>query len=382
MQSISIILETLEKTLMKKRILSLLLAAYLILNIILPAAAANSLGGSCGKNLLWNLKNGTLTISGTGDMYEPEMALEEIPWYLNRELITTAIIETGVNSICIQAFDGCDKLVSIFIPSTITRIGSSAFSGCDNLRDVYYSGNESQWNSLLKDGEIKLPTGAAIHFENSSFLDVPFNSWYAEPVAWAVAQGITTGTSSSTFSPNDTCTNAQVITFIWRACGEPEPIIDNPFNDVSEDEYYYKAALWAYANEMVTDSSFQANKRCTRSMAVTYLWRVEGSPEVTSNFRFTDVSASADYAQAVAWAVESAITDGTGTSTFSPATTCTRAHIITFLYRDFVGSGSANLEPGLDMELIASPEPDSSSEEIPISNSDVDLGNDYLEIMP
>lgn len=354
----------------------------MILNIILPAAAANSLGGSCGKNLLWNLKNGTLTISGTGDMYEPEMALEEIPWYLNRELITTAIIETGVNSICIQAFDGCDKLVSIFIPSTITRIGSSAFSGCDNLRDVYYSGNESQWNSLLKDGEIKLPTGAAIHFENSSFLDVPFNSWYAEPVAWAVAQGITTGTSSSTFSPNDTCTNAQVITFIWRACGEPEPIIDNPFNDVSEDEYYYKAALWAYANEMVTDSSFQANKPCTRSMAVTYLWRVEGSPEVTSNFRFTDVSASADYAQAVAWAVESEITNGTGTSAFSPATTCTRAHIITFLYRDFVGSGSANLEPGLDMELIASPEPDSSSEEIPISNSDVDLGNDYLEIMP
>lgn len=382
MQSISITLETFEETLMKKRILSLLLAAYLIINIILPATAANNLGGSCGRNLKWNLKNGTMTISGTGDMYEPEMALEEIPWYLNRELITTVIIEAGVNSICIQAFDGCDKLVSIFIPSTITRIGSSAFSGCDNLRDVYYSGNESQWNSLLKDGEIKLPTGAAIHFENSSFLDVPFNSWYAEPVAWAVAQGITTGTSSSTFSPNDTCTNAQVITFIWRACGEPEPIIDNPFNDVSEDEYYYKAALWAYANEMVTDSSFQANKPCTRSMAVTYLWRVEGSPEVTSNFRFTDVSASADYAQAVAWAVESEITNGTGTSAFSPATTCTRAHIITFLYRDFVGSGSANLEPGLDMELIASPEPDSSSEEIPISNSDVDLGNDYLEIMP
>jgi len=381
-QSISITLETFEETLMKKRILSLLLAAYLIINIILPATAANNLGGSCGRNLKWNLKNGTMTISGTGDMYEPEMALEEIPWYLNRELITTAIIETGVNSICIQAFDGCDKLVSIFIPSTITRIGSSAFSGCDNLRDVYYADNESQWNSLLKDGEIKLPTGAAIHFENSSFLDVPFNSWYAEPVAWAVAQGITTGTSSSTFSPNDTCTNAQVITFIWRACGEPEPIIDNPFNDVSEDEYYYKAALWAYANEMVTDSSFQANKPCTRSMAVTYLWRVEGSPEVTSNFRFTDVSASADYAQAVAWAVESEITNGTGTSAFSPATTCTRAHIITFLYRDFVGSGSANLEPGLDMELIASPEPDSSSEEIPISNSDVDLGNDYLEIMP
>ena len=99
MQSISITLETFEETLMKKRILSLLLAAYLIINIILPATAANNLGGSCGRNLKWNLKNGTMTISGTGDMYEPEMALEEIPWYLNRELITTVIIEAGVNSI-------------------------------------------------------------------------------------------------------------------------------------------------------------------------------------------------------------------------------------------------------------------------------------------
>lgn len=379
MQSISITLETFEETLMKKRILSLLLAAYLIINIILPATAANNLGGSCGRNLKWNLKNGTMTISGTGDMYEPEMALEEIPWYLNRELITTAIIETGVNSICIQAFDGCDKLVSIFIPSTITRIGSSAFSGCDNLRDVYYSGNESQWNSLLKQGEIELPAGVAIHFKNSGFLDVPADGWYAEPVSWAVAQGITTGTSSTTFSPNETCTNAQVITFIWRACGEPEPIIDNPFDDISEDKYYYEAALWAYANEMVTDSSFQASKPCTRSMAMTYLWKEAGSPGVVLDSQFTDINDNDDCALAVAWALEAEITDGTSDSTFSPATTCTRAHIITFLYRTFGEHDETESAPEITSDFLPI-DVISGDISIPESNSDVDPDTDYLEI--
>ena len=235
---------------------------------------------------------------------------------------------------------------------------------------------------LIALAHLTVPVSAT---ENSNkFTDVPSDSWYAEPIAWAVDQGITTGTSSTTFSPNDTCTNAQVITFIWRACGEPEPDIDNPFVDVSADKYYYKAALWAYVNEMVTDSSFQANKPCTRSMAVTYLWKVEGSPEVTSNSRFTDVDAHASYAHAVAWAVETGITDGTGIATFSPSNTCTRAHIVTFLYRDFVGIGGADLAPGLDMELITPPAPDSSSEELPISTSDseFDSGNSYLEIIP
>lgn len=380
MQSISITLETFEETLMKKRILSLLLAAYLIINIILPATAANNLGGSCGRNLKWNLKNGTLTISGTGDMYEPEMALEEIPWYLNRELITTVIIEAGVNSICIQAFDGCDKLVSIFIPSTITRIGSSAFSRCDNLRDVYYADNESQWNSLLKQGEIELPAGVAIHFKNSGFLDVPADGWYAEPVSWAVAQGITTGTSSTTFSPNETCTNAQVITFIWRACGEPEPIIDNPFDDISEDKYYYKAALWAYANEMVTDSSFQASKPCTRSMAMTYLWKEAGSPGVVLDSQFTDINDNDDCALAVAWALEAEITDGTSDSTFSPATTCTRAHIITFLYRTFGEHDETESAPEITSDFLPI-DVISGDISIPESNSDVDPDTDYLEII-
>lgn len=206
-------------------------------------------------------------------------------------------------------------------------------------------------------------TGSAIAVEhNSRFTDVSPDSWYADPVTWAVAQGITTGTSSTTFSPDDICTNAQVITFIWRACGEPEPIIDNPFNDVSEDEYYYKAALWAYANEMVIDSSFQANTLCTRSMAMTYLWREAGNPGVPLTSVFSDVNANTDLAQSVAWAVEAGITDGTSDSTFSPETTCTRAHIITFLYRDLAESTTTDRD--LKLEIVANPESDSDYLEI------------------
>lgn len=167
-----------------------------------------------------------------------------------------------------------------------------------------------------------------------TFTDVPPESWYTEPVVWAIEQGITNGTSATTFSPNDTCSNAQVLTFLWRACESPKPTISNPFSDVSERDYYYQAALWAYENEMVEGDIFQPDKPCSRSMAVTYLWREAGSPRTSSEHDFTDVGSDADYVHAVVWAVEMGVTNGTTETTFSPNTTCTRAQIITFLWRD------------------------------------------------
>lgn len=166
----------------------------------------------------------------------------------------------------------------------------------------------------------------------SDFTDVPAGSWYADPVAWAISRGITNGTSSSTFSPEATCTNAQVLTFLWRACGSIDPTITNPFRDISESDYFYKPALWAYEKDMVDGDYFQPNKPCSRSMAVTYLWKEAGSPETLPNLKFTDVSA--DNAQAVSWAVDMGITLGTSTSKFSPESICNRAQIITFLYRE------------------------------------------------
>ena len=168
-----------------------------------------------------------------------------------------------------------------------------------------------------------------------AFTDVPASKYYAEPVAWAVDNGIAYGTSSTQFSPNQNCTNAQILTFLWRAYGEPEPSVSNPFTN-SINEAYVKAARWAYEKGMVPGGTFDAKRPCSRAMAVTYMWQAAGSPTSTALSTFTDVPPSASYAQAVAWAVTNGITSGTSSGQFSPDATCTRAQIVTFLWRNLV----------------------------------------------
>lgn len=174
------------------------------------------------------------------------------------------------------------------------------------------------------------------------FYDVPDDAYYAEAVAWAVDRGIVNGTSNTEFSPKQTCTQAQILTFLWRSENEPEPTISNPFTDILPEKYYYKAAIWAYEKGMVAGSLFEPNTPCTRSMTATYLWNLAGSPAV-SNDVFSDVPASAYYAQAVAWAVEKGITSGTTATTFSPNSVCTRGQIVTFLHRYRMVSSGTNI---------------------------------------
>ena len=159
------------------------------------------------------------------------------------------------------------------------------------------------------------------------FTDVKTGDYFADPVLWAVEKKITAGTSATTFAPNATCTQSQILTFLWRAKGEPKPT-----GTVSGTQYYATAAQWA--KEQGLTDNFSAEADCTRAMVVTYLWKLAGSPK-TGTSNFTDVSANADYAQAVAWAVEQGITSGTGNGRFSPNSTCTRGQIVTFLYRAF-----------------------------------------------
>lgn len=167
---------------------------------------------------------------------------------------------------------------------------------------------------------------------SSSFTDVAVNAWYAEPVTWAVEKGITTGTTDTTFSPNSTCTTAQILTFLWRAQGSPAPAGGNPFTDVAVNAWYADAAVWAYENGLVIGDTFNGSAPCTRSATVTYLWTLAGKP-FTGSTAFTDVAENAAYAQAVAWAVEEEITSGVTDTTFAPDSTCTRGQIVTFLYR-------------------------------------------------
>lgn len=175
--------------------------------------------------------------------------------------------------------------------------------------------------------------------ETLPFADVPTGAYYYDAVAWAVENGVTGGTSATTFSPDNACTRAQMMTFLWRAAGSPEPESNvNPFADVSSSAYYYKAVLWAVENGITSGTSattFSPDATVTRGQTVTFLWRNAGSP-AASGGSFADVASDAYYAPAVAWAAREGITGGTSATTFSPDNACTRAQIVTFLWRDLI----------------------------------------------
>ena len=169
------------------------------------------------------------------------------------------------------------------------------------------------------------------------FTDVPAGSYYEDAVIWAVDKGITTGTSATTFNPNGICTRAQAVTFLWRAAGSPAAKSSAmPFADVKAGSYYETAVLWAVENGITkgtSDTMFSPDATCTRAQIVTFLWRSQKSPAAGTVNPFADVKADAYYADAVLWAVKEDITKGTTNTTFSPDADCTRAQIVTFLWR-------------------------------------------------
>ncbi|MBC5734465.1 S-layer homology domain-containing protein [Lawsonibacter hominis] len=174
------------------------------------------------------------------------------------------------------------------------------------------------------------PTG------KNPFIDVPAGSYYEDAVVWAVEKGITSGTSAVTFDPNGICTRAQAVTFLWRAAGSPAPKSMNSFADVPADAYYAKAVAWAVENGITSGTGggkFSPDATCTRAQIVTFLYRAAGSPAVSGGSVFSDVKAGAYYADAVTWAANKGITGGIGNGLFGSDNNCTRAQVVTFLYR-------------------------------------------------
>ena len=171
----------------------------------------------------------------------------------------------------------------------------------------------------------------------NEFIDVPSGSYFYEAVMWAVENGVTTGVSASRFDPDGICTRAQAVTFLWRAAGSPKPETRTmPFTDVPVGSYYYDAVLWAVENGITKGTSetmFSPDATCSRAQIVTFLWRSQKSPAAGTANPFTDVKASAYYADAVLWAVKEDVTKGTTNTMFSPDANCTRAQIVTFIWR-------------------------------------------------
>lgn len=170
-----------------------------------------------------------------------------------------------------------------------------------------------------------------------NFTDVMSGAYYYDAVQWAVAQGITNGTGANGFSPDAPCTRGQIVTFLWRAAGSTISYGDINFADVQPTDYYFNAVRWAVEQGITNGTganTFDPNAACTRAQAVTFLYRYANSPAASGVNVFADVPADAYYADAVRWAVANQITNGTGAASFSPDGICTRGHIVTFLYRD------------------------------------------------
>ena len=171
------------------------------------------------------------------------------------------------------------------------------------------------------------------------FYDVPNDAFFYEAVNWAVKSGVTNGLSDTMFGPYESCTRAQIVTFLWRAAGSHEPKTASSFTDVPASAYYAKAVAWAIENGItngMTETTFAPNATCTRGQIVTFLYRaLKGTASGSTNF--TDVKSDAFYTDAINWAVANNVTNGTSNTTFSPNADCTRAEIVTFLYRAYQG---------------------------------------------
>ena len=293
------------------------------------------------------------SFSGILNVYKDEDGKTHV-LYMGSRLYT---IPDGVVSVSSHAFGGALALKEVAIPESVTEIKKNAFWSCNKLTDVYYAGTQAQWdeieiqtgnssilNATLHLGDDPAPTPSpaptAQPAANAPFRDVEKGAYYYDPVLWAVKHVpvITNGTSADTFSPEEACTRAQMVTFLWRAAGRPDPkLTKNPFTDVKSSDYFYEAVLWAVENEITAGTSattFSPNATVTRDQTVTFLWRMEGKPAANTENPFKDVAAGKYYTDAVLWAVENEITAGTSKDTFSPANPCTRAQIVTFLYRD------------------------------------------------
>lgn len=223
------------------------------------------------------------------------------------------------------------------LPDTTTVVANRAYTWIFTPDDT--TNYESISGEIVLYNFVDTPYFPAIIGDSSkfNFHDVSRFDYFYDAVKWAVDHDITSGTGRFTFSPNAACTRAQTVTFLWRAAGSPRPVSAvNPFTDVHYGDYFYQAVLWAVENGITVGTSattFSPDATVTRAQVVTLLWRANGQP-AARNSGFTDVSADAYYAKAVAWAVENGITTGTGFGIFSPDAACTRAQIVTFLYRN------------------------------------------------
>ncbi len=247
---------------------------------------------------------------------------------------------------CAKLFSDAEGTAEIEAPEVIPALGHDWDEGVVTKEPTLISEGEKLFTCKNDPSHTRTEVIAKLHdcdggdncpSKDYTDVDRSATSWSHAAIDWAVLNEITNGTTKTTFSPNKTCTRAEAVTFLWRAAGCPDvEDVDNPFTDVTLDSWYAKAVLWA-VDEGITngtsDTTFSPDDTCSRGQIVTFLWRMQGEPEAKEASSFSDVSAKDYYAPAVDWAVEEGITNGVSANLFAPKDDCTRAHIVTFLFR-------------------------------------------------
>ena len=269
-----------------------------------------------------------------GDYTEPYFVMGSYGTYMEVKTATDLYYD-------ITEVKGCDAII-IYNPNNPQGGPTHSILSVTNLKLTHAQNPETggtvQPTVSRKTAELAL--NSLMPAPVNPFADVHEGDYYYDPILWAVRKGITNGVDASHFNPAAACNRAQVVTFLWRAAGCPEPNASkHPFVDVEADSFYYKAVLWAVEKGItngVDATHFDPNGKCNRAQIVTFLWRAKGcpEPEITSH-PFADVEDGSFYHKATLWAVENGITNGMTATSFAPTLTCTRGQVVTFLYRAY-----------------------------------------------
>ena len=303
-----------------------------------------------GKDGTWTFSGWTATAEGTVVKFSGKWTFTETPVRPGRPSFDGSSDRDQNHSVSAPSHinGGAVSVTPTAAPKgttvTITAKPDNGYK-LDKLTVTDQSGNRLSLNDqgngkytfTMPSGKVNVDAAFSKIATTISFRDVKQSDYYYDAVKWAVEKGITEGTSAETFSPHASCTRAQTVTFLWRAAGSPEPTgIANPFSDLSPNAYYYKAVLWAVENGITQGTStdtFSPDATVTRGQTVTFLHRAAGAPSHGGNAAFFDISDDDYYSDAVAWAEQNGITSGTGNGKFAPNAVCTRAQIVTLLYR-------------------------------------------------
>ena len=292
------------------------------------------------------LSEGTYACKVTWDMHTPNdpsddytLTSEDMDYARPKYTVTVKSGEDSNGTVSVsktRATSGSTVKITV-TPDEYYRVEKVVVSGANGKEIAVTKNDDGTYSFKMPSGKV---TVEAVFVRENVFVDVSEDAFYYDAVQWAVSNGITEGTSETTFSPLAASTRAQMVTFLWRAAGCPEPTaIACPFTDVDMDSYYGKAVLWAVENGITkgtSDTTFSPDLECSRAQMAAFLCRMAGGKAESDIIAFTDVKADAYYADSVQWAVENGITEGTGEGKYSPDAVCTRGQMVTFLYRYYV----------------------------------------------